>query len=458
MVEPVRSAHKGPQTRALQRLEFEVLYGGARGGGKTDAGLAWLLYDIGNPKYRALVIRRNADDLSDWIDRARQMYQGTGAEVVGKPAIIRFPSGAIIRTGHLKDEWAYTKYQWHEYHKILIEELTQIPNEESYMRLISSARSTVDGLKPQIFCTTNPWNIWHIWVKKRFVDVALAGDVYIDPISERGRIFIPAKIEDNPTLMEKDPEYVKYLDSLPEDLRNAWRHGSWDVFDTKWAVYGKEVTAVRTEKRLCRNIFEKALPVHTFWDLGVNDSTVIWLVQFYGKEIRVIDCISGDGEGLDYYFELLQRLEIDRGYIYGHHYAPHDIMVKELGTGMTRLEQARKKGIKFKITPNIRVENGISALKMIFPKIWFEEEKCETLVSAMTQYRYKWDERNQYFWKPVHDWTSDFADMLRYLAVNYEKVIKIKESTVDPRKPASVNPRTMKPVWLGKVFWNRFSY
>ena len=72
-------------------------------------------------------------------------------------------------------------------------------------------------------------------------------------------------------------------------------------------------------------------------------------------------------------------------------------MVKELGTGMTRLEQARKKGIKFKITPNIRVENGISALKMIFPKIWFEEEKCETLVSAMTQYRYKWDERNQYF-------------------------------------------------------------
>ena len=104
MVEPVRSAHKGPQTRALQRLEFEVLYGGARGGGKTDAGLAWLLYDIGNPKYRALVIRRNADDLSDWIDRARQMYQGTGAEVVGKPAIIRFPSGAIIRTGHLKDE------------------------------------------------------------------------------------------------------------------------------------------------------------------------------------------------------------------------------------------------------------------------------------------------------------------------------------------------------------------
>ena len=63
--------------------------------------------------------------------------------------------------------------------------------------------------------------------------MALAGDVYIDPISERGRIFIPAKIEDNPTLMEKDPEYVKYLDSLPEDLRNAWRHGSWDVFDTK---------------------------------------------------------------------------------------------------------------------------------------------------------------------------------------------------------------------------------
>jgi len=137
------------QTIALARIEDEILYGGARGGGKTDAGQAWLLYDIDKPKYRALVIRKNADDLRDWVDRARQMFAGTGAIFTGNPPEIRFPKGGIIRTGHLKDENAYEKYQGHEYQRILIEELTHIPSEESYLKLVSSCRSTVDGLEYQ---------------------------------------------------------------------------------------------------------------------------------------------------------------------------------------------------------------------------------------------------------------------------------------------------------------------
>lgn len=98
-------------------------------------------------------------------------------------------------------------------------------------------------------------------------------------------------------------------------------------------------------------------------------------------------------------------------------------------------------------------------MKTIFPKIWFEEAVCETLITACMQYRYKWDEKNQYFGKPVHDWTSHFADAMRYMAINYEKVIKVKDNTVDPRKPASVNPRNMKPAgMIGKILGKRFSY
>ena len=114
-------AHWTPQPKqaiALTRLEDEILYGGARGGGKTDAGQAWLLYDIDKPRYRALVLRRNADDLRDWIDRARELNLPTRAEFVGNPVEIRFPSGAKIRTGHLKDQNAYTKYQGQEYQKV----------------------------------------------------------------------------------------------------------------------------------------------------------------------------------------------------------------------------------------------------------------------------------------------------------------------------------------------------
>ena len=99
--------HPGAQTLALSVSNtYETLYGGARGGGKTDAGMVWLLRDSENPKLRGLVIRKNAEDLSDWIDRAREMYPN--AVISGKPAFIRFPSGAIIRTGHLKDDSAYT--------------------------------------------------------------------------------------------------------------------------------------------------------------------------------------------------------------------------------------------------------------------------------------------------------------------------------------------------------------
>lgn len=116
------------QAKALVRKEKEILFGGSRGGGKTDTGQVWLLYDIDKPYYRALVIRRNATDLSDWIDRARQMYLRVGAKYVNNT--FKFPSGAVIRTGHLKDENAYAKYQGHEYHKMLIEELTNIGNYE----------------------------------------------------------------------------------------------------------------------------------------------------------------------------------------------------------------------------------------------------------------------------------------------------------------------------------------
>ena len=189
--------------------------------------MAWLLRATDNPEARMLVIRRNADDLADWVDRAHKMYPY--AKVTGKPATIKFPSGAIIRCGHLKDESAYTKYQGHEYQRILIEELTQIPSEESYLKLISSCRSTVKGLDPKVFCTANPGGKGHQWVKRRFIQ-GHKPEVAFKEGSSRYRMYIPATIDNNPTLMDNDPEYVNFLDNLPEPLRSAWRHGDWDIF------------------------------------------------------------------------------------------------------------------------------------------------------------------------------------------------------------------------------------
>jgi phage terminase large subunit len=219
------------QAQALSRQEREVLYGGARGGGKTDCGLVWLCLDpdfIINPGYRGLVLRKSFSDLSDWISRARKFLHGR-AEIFTHPAEIRFSSGAIVYMGHWGDPSAVSMYLGREFHKILLEELTDIfASENDYLKLLGSLRSSVPELKPQLFATTNPGGKGHSWVKRRWVDVATNRTFY-DPESGQTRIYIPSKVSDNPYLCENDPSYVSYLDSLPDRLRRAWRDGSWEL-------------------------------------------------------------------------------------------------------------------------------------------------------------------------------------------------------------------------------------
>lgn len=268
----------GPQTEALKRTEFEILYGGARGGGKTDAGIAWLLRHADNPLYRALVIRRNAEDLSDWISRAKVMYRETGAVFVGKPAEIRFPSGATIRTGHLKDADAYTKYQGHEYQRMLIEELNQIPQERMYEQLIASCRST-SAIRPQVFATTNPGGVGHVWIKRRFVDICPPGEVYYQETEVDGqriltsRIFIQATIDDNPIIKERDPRYIAFLESFKNTnpaLYRAWRHGDWDIVAGQvFSEWNRETHVVEPFK-IPREWYR-----YIGMDWGVNDPTAI---------------------------------------------------------------------------------------------------------------------------------------------------------------------------------------
>ena len=271
------------------------MYGGARGGGKTDCGMAWLLRATEFKDARMLVIRRNADDLADWVDRAHKMYPY--AKITGKPATIKFPSGAVIRCGHLKDESAYTKYQGHEYQRILIEELTQIPSEESYLKLVSSCRSTIKGLDPKIFCTANPGGKGHQWVKKRFIQGHKPKVAFKGKGENRYRMYIPATIDNNPTLMKNDPEYVNFLDTLPEPLRSAWRHGDWDIFagqyftewDTSKHIVDKEIATQlgfgrEYNKRYLGIDWGYANPFACVWIEVTPNNRVFCYKELYGTE------------------------------------------------------------------------------------------------------------------------------------------------------------------------------
>jgi hypothetical protein len=285
----------GPQTDVLLCQADEILYGGARGGGKTEAGIVWMIEPkyVKNPLYRGLVIRRNAEDLKDWVDRARRMYTPLRCEVTGAPATFKFPSGAEIRTGHLKDDNAYEKYQGHEYQKMLIEELTQIAKEENYEKLWMSNRSTVPGLQARIMATANPGGRGHSWCKRRFVDIAknkIFKTVHningIDVITTR--TYIPAHVQDTPQL---DTKYIAMLMSLTEPRRTAWLEGNWDIFSGQF--FSRWTPAVHVIKP-----FE--IPSHWYryrgFDWGfAKESAMVWIAvnasgdhylyrEYYAKE------------------------------------------------------------------------------------------------------------------------------------------------------------------------------
>jgi phage terminase large subunit len=182
------------------------------------------------------------------------------------------------------------------------------------------------------------------------------------------------------------------------------------------AYYGKEMNDA--EDRICGVPYDPRLPVHTAWDLGVADSTVIWFIQIVGRETRVIDCIKGEGVGLDWYAKRLH----ERDYVWGNHYLPHDVEVRELGTGKSRKEVLAGLGIKATVCPNIPIADGIQAVRMLLPTCWFDKAKCKEGIEALRMYRREYDDKRQEFKvNPLHDWTSHYADALRYFAVGHKE-------------------------------------
>jgi hypothetical protein len=415
------------QEEALLSEEYETLYGGARGGGKTDAGIVFMLtepdpslampYEV--PEYRGLVLRRNHTDLKDWIDRAMAHYKPMGAVYVNGDTIV-FPSGAKILLGHLADDKAYMKYQGHEYQRELIEELTQIPSEELYLKILSSCRSTNLNLRARFFGTANPGGPGHFWVKKRFVDPSRPGVPFKDIVSGRGRLYVPATVDDNPTLMERDPDYVNFLNSLPPDLRAYWRFGSWDYIKTKGAVFGDEIEQAHKENRIGFAPYNPDLKVMTFWDLGISkgNAQVCWFVQVDGQKINVIDLMWGENKRYGHWVSELA----DRGYKYSVHYLPHDGK-KRAPDSLQSFEDALE-AVKYNVVVITRTKDkvrDIQLAKIIFNRCHFNAATCAKGLEGLTLYRYEWDDvRGIFKDKPFHDWASNFGDAFEAMAVTLE--------------------------------------
>lgn len=200
---------------------------------------------------------------------------------------------------------------------------------------------------------------------------------------------------------------------MPEEMIQQEFYCSFDA-PLVGSYYGNAMARLLADRHLTKVPYEPLLDVHTAWDLGVGDSTSIIFYQLSGSEIRIIDYYEMQGEGLAHYAKVLREKE----YVYGEHLAPHDIQVRDFSTGKSRLEAARELGIRFRVVPNLRVDDGIEAVRNTLPKCYFDEDKCAHLIESLRQYRKDYDEKRQVFRdRPLHDWTSHPADAMRYLAL-----------------------------------------
>jgi hypothetical protein len=169
--------------------------------------------------------------------------------------------------------------------------------------------------------------------------------------------------------------------------------------------------------------------------LGIADSMSIWFSQsLKSGQTRLIDYYEASGEGFPHFVKVLR----ERPYVYGEHWAPHDIAVRELGTGKSRLETAKALGLTFKVTPNIPFEDGIAAARLMLQKCWFDSSKCSVGLTSLRNYRKQFNARlNEFTGTPVHDIYSHAADAFRGLAVRHKPPKEPERTVAAPYRPRS---------------------
>lgn len=233
-----------------------------------------------------------------------------------------------------------------------------------------------------------------------------------------------AEIEDGWALLEFRASQTgiipqEELDAARKEMNNDDKYNqefecSFDAA-VEGAYYGKILNDL-PEERFQDFARDDLCKTFTAWDLGVGDSTAIWVAQTLGQEIRLIDFYENHGVGLDSYVRWVK----ENGYHTAEHILPHDVEVRELGSGRSRKEILQELGLSITVCPRLAVDDGIQAVRRILPNCWFHPRTKQGL-DALRNYRRDYDEKRQVFYdKPMHDWASHASDAFRYLAVGMD--------------------------------------
>lgn len=395
---------------------YKVMYGG-RGGGKSWTIARALLIDgIANPG-RILCTRETMKSMSDSVHEVLSkqieamnlggMYEVMANEIRGIGFDTRFGYAGLRTQGitNIKS-WEGARRCW-------VEE-AQVVTKKSWEVLTPTIRAP----GAEIWIGLNPE-----------LDTDYTYTEYVTN-PQPDSIVIPVNWRDNPWLPDVlNKERLAKLERDPEGYETIWEGKCRAAVEG--AIYAKEIDAMQLSGRVCRVPYDPLLPVHTVWDLGWNDQMVIGLVQRSASELRVIGVIMDNLRTLDSYVSELNAL----GYRWGTDWLPHDGRAKNTHTGKSTEEMLQKMGRKVQIVPEIGIENGISAARMMFPRVYLDKG-CVDLMNSLKRYK-RVQMTNGSFGAPMHDDASHGADMWRYLAVVSDKLSNGMHKEYDYSKSAA---------------------
>lgn len=412
----------------LEATERYVAYGGARGGGKSWAvRCKAVLLALNYPECRILILRRTMPELREnHIRPLCALLRGTAVFNESRKTF-RFACGSLLICGYCAGEKDLFRYQGQEYDFIFIDEATHM--EEYVFTALKGCLRGTNGYPKRMYLTCNPGGVGHSWVKRLFIDRKFRpGET---PEEYR---FIPAKLSDNKVLQEKDPGYLRALQSLPEDLRKAWLDGNWDLFEGQYfEEFSRDVHTVEPFE------IPQSYPRYLAFDYGLDMLACLWFAispegyVFVYRELHESGLIVSEAAKKMREYNLCDRIHTV--------YMPPDMISRQKDTGRTMEELFRKNGIWGTAADNRRVPGWLAVKELLhtFPgpdgnptaklRIF---TNCKTLISHLPALQR--DSRNASDASVHPHEITHICDALRYFALSYREQPRKKVPTSEFEK------------------------
>jgi phage terminase large subunit len=390
----------------LEPSRYKGAWGG-RGSGKSHFFAGLLVEEhLRNPGLRSVCIREVQKSLKESAKRlvedkvVEYGLANAGFEILRDE--IRTPGGGLIIFQGMQDHTAESIKSLEGFGRAWIEEAQSLSS-----RSLSLLRPTIRAPGSEL------WFSWNPRRKNDPVDAMLRG-----PEPPSSAVVVRANWDGNPWFpKELEAERQDCLRSNPDEYAHIWEGDYAGVMNG--AYFAKSLAEARREKRIGKVAADPLLPIRAYWDIGVRDATAIWIVQFVGREIRVLDYYEAVGQPLAVHLEWLRS----NGYGKALCVLPHDGNREDAITAIRFEDHIRAGGFEVRTVPNQgkgAALKRVEAARRVFPSMWFNEAKCGAGLDALGWYHEKRDEARNIGLGPEHDWASHGADAFGLVCVDYE--------------------------------------